>query len=984
MQFRFDVSLRNDGSGSGIGLYLTYKGSGPSIRPANVVRLPRADSNDTIPLLVDTTLTKSGDNEVDARSLFASERTGCGLIDLQKYGVRPLKDQNLSGIKRALQNFCDGVEIENLAESSEKPKYNVGLRLTDVDKCQYLAVVGRPMQAGQTMALIFPEVDSFLVKPPSFGPGDFSTRKLLMSCLFLLSSDDLVKVADFLSKEIVPSISFDSEEVETLKKATKKRQRVDWISRRILAQPSDPKVGKKDKLLLMSFVSLKQSGNFAKLADEAFDDVVRGIHGEISEAFLSLTENDCIIGIAARKLWCPLAKELYDDTVATILSAVISQRSQKQADYRAALGVVFQRAVELSLDSKTIPKLAFTGSPLDDPSDPDIRVVVCPMDPVKSEEDNMAETENKPYVAIPLDDIEKPSAKSFYSTSPDVSFYRTYLAKVFVKTVTVFGKLVDQADFAADEVLNSLKLADAVSSEARASIAAPWNTPVSVPPSPIADVQPHTEQFFLGIVWPVLREFGWRIQVESFPSERVFAAPLWKGDQQKLGKLAKLAKTQRDRRRQNLAREVNQIGFGAISKVTKRLFVASGGMSKDGDSLPKPASGRKLITVRKVCDTFIESLEAAAAQKDDVVLDRAKEIIEQVVACFDSLAPGMQSTTLERSPPSEKYGADVFMQFLLVLPALLGRAEVELQEMNDSLELVHELTAFMTHRIDFFPANMQPSPEVYMTKGKRVPSALLTRLERKRTANNKNARDELTEVLWNEDALELSDFVVNVMKQTLACRATEADVARKFRRIHVGYPGVVCKHCKGEGGEGRYFFTTIESLTTLGTVFEKHIMKCAFVPAEVKQSVVTARGKHAEQRKAFPNGAQQAYFNRLWDRLRSMKIAGSTNSSAVPLAKTNSVSASASEDVPSDMAHSDEKMTFTDSLDVLDFVRTSVPWKGTKDIEEALNQYYNCLDYGGRIFMTKSMPDHFSSAWLLNKVVPRRARTAINKRNMPG
>ena len=105
MQFRFDVSLRNEEAGSGIGLYLTYKGSGPSIRPANVARIPRADSTETIPLLVDTTLTKSGDNEVDSRSVFESEKTGCGLIDLQKYGVRPLKDQDLSGIKTALKNF---------------------------------------------------------------------------------------------------------------------------------------------------------------------------------------------------------------------------------------------------------------------------------------------------------------------------------------------------------------------------------------------------------------------------------------------------------------------------------------------------------------------------------------------------------------------------------------------------------------------------------------------------------------------------------------------------------------------------------------------------------------------------------------------------------------------------------------------------------------------------------------------------------------
>jgi hypothetical protein len=40
------------------------------------------------------------------------------------------------------------------------------------------------------------------------------------------------------------------------------------------------------------------------------------------------------------------------------------------------------------------------------------------------------------------------------------------------------------------------------------------------------------------------------------------------------------------------------------------------------------------------------------------------------------------------------------------------------------------------------------------------------------------------------------------------------------------------------------------------------------------------------------------------------------------------------------------------------------------------------LDYGGRIYYTSSMPKHFSSEWLLAKVVPR--RVSYKKPNMPG
>eukprot|EP00977_Amphora_coffeiformis_P014830 scaffold4231_cov110-Amphora_coffeaeformis.AAC.1 len=984
VQFRFDVSLRNEASGPGVGLYLTYKGSGPSIRPANVGRIPLAGSSDTIPLLVDTTLTKSGDNEVDARALFSSQQPTCGLVDLQKYGVRPLKDQDLSVLKQALQHFLEGSPIGNMHVLGEAKKSNVALRRSDIDKCQYLAVVGSPMQAGQTMALVFPDVETLLASPPASEAGDFVDRNSLMCSLFLLSKDDLEKIFNFIAEEIVPSLSIETEDVTALKKSLQSLQRVDWISRRIVAQLSDEDGDKKDKLAL-SFKRFKATDSCTKLSDEAYEDVAKVIKEELSQTLLSLTENDTILGKSEKKLWCPLAKEFYDEIVGIILSA-ISTRSVGDAAYKELLGTVFKKATDLSLDSGIFPKLAFSRSPLENASGSEGNVVVCPAEAEKNEEGTEAEIETKQYAAISLEDVERSSDKSFYSTSPDVSFYRAYLCKIAVKVVTVFGKILDESDFDAEGVLESWKLGDTMSPEARASVAAPWNMPVVIPSDPAAVVQPDTEQFFLGIVWPVLREFGWRIEVEKFPSERVFAAPRWKGDQQKLGKLAKLAKTHRDRRRQNLAREVNQIGFGAISKLTKRLFVASGGSTKDGEPLGKPVSGRKVMPVRKICDKFLESIKASATVNDSEVMERAGEIIDQVIECFDALAPAIQSTTLERVTASEKYGGDVFLQFLLVLPALLGRSEVELQEMNDSLELVHELTHFMTNNhAEVFPAGTQPPPEVYMTKGKRVPSTLLARLERKRPGGvNKGANDELTEVLWDEDAEELSDFVTNVMGQTVACRATEADVARKFRRIHVGYPGVVCRHCLGEGGEGRYFFTTIESLTTLSTVFEKHIMKCPYVPADIKKAVVTARSKHAEQRKAYPNGAQQAYFNRLWDRLRSMKIAGTTSSSAVPLAKTNGIGSSAPEEPTNEMAsHPDEKMTFTKSLDVLDFVRTSVPWKGTKDIEEALNQYYNCLDYGGRIYQTKSMPEHFSEAWLLNKVVPRRTRTAV-KRNLPG
>ena len=975
MQYRFDVSLRNDESGTGIALYLTYKGSGPSIRPAKVKRITLAGSEDTIPLLADTTLTKSGDNEVDARALFSSGRKGCGLIDLHKYGVRPVKDQDLDFLKEALQSFVSGSTIARVV-SSDKEMHNVGFRRVDVDKCQYLAAVSRDMQAGQTMPLSFPGFDTFFNSSLASG----SDRSNLLCSLFLLSRNDLNKLLHFLTETVVPSVSPpNGADVLSLKSSLVSLQRVDWISRRIYAQLSDDDEAAMKEELLLSFEKLKRADTLAGLSAEDYGVIVAAVHKELSDSFSALVEDDPILSKSARASWCRLASELYDEIFDIILSAVMGKPGHGEVHYKSLLSGAFHRVMNISWSPGIIPKLSFPSNPLKGSFESVSNVVVC------SDKASSISDGTESFKLVSVENVAIPAGDSSSDNSPDISFYQHYLGKIAVKIVSIFGKIVGISDFDADGVLDSWRLGDVLPAATRAEIVAPWKVPAAVPSNSVARLQPETEEFFLGIVWPILREFGWRIEVESFPSERSFVAPKWKGDQQKMGKLAKLAKAHRDRRRQNLAREVNQIGFGAMTKLTKRVFAASGGMKKGGSALGKPAAGRKIVTVENICENYLKSLEQAAIQKDDVVVARAKEIVQEVITCFNSLASKIHASAADSVAPSQKYGADVFMQVLLVLPALLGRAEVELQEMNDSLELVHELTAYVAHEHgSIFPPSIRPPPEVYMTKGKRVPSTLLSRLQRKLSSGPNGASDELIEVLWDDDTEELSDFVCAVMGQTIACRATEADVTRKFRRIHVGYPGVVCRHCMGETGEGRYFFTTIESLTTLSTVFEKHIAKCPKVPEEIKNSVIVGRAKHAEQRKAFPNGAQQAYFNRLWDRLRSMKIAGTTSSSAVPLAKTNGISKSIPEESPVEMGpSSDEKVSFSKSVDVLDFVRTAAPWKGTKEIDEALHQYYNCLDYGGRIYQTKSMPDHFSSAWLLNKVVPRRSRASL-KRNMPG
>ena len=60
---------------------------------------------------------------------------------------------------------------------------------------------------------------------------------------------------------------------------------------------------------------------------------------------------------------------------------------------------------------------------------------------------------------------------------------------------------------------------------------------------------------------------------------------------------------------------------------------------------------------------------------------------------------------------------------------------------------------------------------------------------------------------------------------------------------------------------------------------------------------------------------------------------------------------------------------FRDHVSVLDYVRIN---KINSEVEEAVDQYYSCLEYAGRVYNTSSMPKHFSAQWLLAKVEPKR------------
>ena len=149
--------------------------------------------------------------------------------------------------------------------------------------------------------------------------------------------------------------------------------------------------------------------------------------------------------------------------------------------------------------------------------------------------------------------------------------------------------------------------------------------------------------------------------------------------------------------------------------------------------------------------------------------------------------------------------------------------------------------------------------------------------------------------------------------------------------------------------------------------------KCPEVPSDIKSELVAAKSRHAEQRRNVVQGTQLDYFQRLWDRL----WASSGDGGGGVILKSNPTSAAGS--IDSDQGGEEG---FKDHILIMDYIRTTEPWSNNRAIGEACDTYYRCLEYGGRICHTPSMPRQFSAEWLLAKVVPRRA--PAKRLSMPG
>lgn len=115
-------------------------------------------------------------------------------------------------------------------------------------------------------------------------------------------------------------------------------------------------------------------------------------------------------------------------------------------------------------------------------------------------------------------------------------------------------------------------------------------------------------------------------------------------------------------------------------------------------------------------------------------------------------------------------------------------------------------------------------------------------------------------------------FSYHLLSQMQPCVFTEADRLGKRKGLPPGFPGLACRHCFGGYGSGRFFPSSIKTLSDTSktlNVLHNHMQRCRKCPPEVRETLDKLRKFHDEERAKMKFGSQKAFFARVWDRLHS-------------------------------------------------------------------------------------------------------------------
>jgi len=115
-----------------------------------------------------------------------------------------------------------------------------------------------------------------------------------------------------------------------------------------------------------------------------------------------------------------------------------------------------------------------------------------------------------------------------------------------------------------------------------------------------------------------------------------------------------------------------------------------------------------------------------------------------------------------------------------------------------------------------------------------------------------------------------TSYAYALLSQVQACTFMESDRHNKWRRHSIGFPGLACRHCSNGKGCGRFFPSSIKTMSDTSKtqdVLHNHMLRCQQCPLRVKVGLQTLRLRHDEERSNLRFGSQRAFYVCIWTRL---------------------------------------------------------------------------------------------------------------------
>jgi len=123
-----------------------------------------------------------------------------------------------------------------------------------------------------------------------------------------------------------------------------------------------------------------------------------------------------------------------------------------------------------------------------------------------------------------------------------------------------------------------------------------------------------------------------------------------------------------------------------------------------------------------------------------------------------------------------------------------------------------------------------------------------------------------------DDEKYATGFSFHLLSQMQPCVFTEADRLGKRKGLPAGFAGIACRHCYGGYGAGRFFPSSIKTLSdtskTLNVLYN-HMNRCRKCPQDVRDKLTVLRATHDDERSRMKFGSQKAFFARIWGRLHN-------------------------------------------------------------------------------------------------------------------